>query len=309
MWLRASLCALAACSIGGTARAQDSQSAGGSTGSDGVWRLSVGGHFSTGDYGDVEDTDVISLPVGVRYTSGNFSVRVSIPYVFVDGPGSLLDTPQGGDGGGDDAGGGGGRGDSSGPGSGEVEDDDEDDDGDIDDDDDDGDGDGGVVQPVDRSRRGLGDITVTANYSLPLGGDFFLDASGRLKLPTASRADRLGTGQVDVTLGADLVREFDGGHVYAGVRRKFVGDSPTLNLRDAFGAGVGASVRAADGVSIGGDYYWQESTRAGRGDISELTGWTSLRLSDRARLVVYATTGLTTNSTDFATGATLSFRL
>ncbi|HEV2866752.1 MAG TPA: hypothetical protein VGX37_09565, partial [Allosphingosinicella sp.] len=74
-------------------------------------------------------------------------------------------------------------------------------------------------------------------------------------------------------------------------------------------AGAGASYRLSPGVSIGGDYYWQEGTRVGSGDISEATAWTSLRLSARTRLVVYATTGFSTNSTDFATGATLSLRL
>src|SRR3712207_6310433 len=110
MMMRAGAAAFAACLLGGTALAQESNtSSSGVTGSDGVWRLSVGGHYSTGDYGDIQDTDVFSVPVGVRYTRGNFSIPVSLPYVWVDGPGSLIDTPQVDGGSADD----GGRGDNS----------------------------------------------------------------------------------------------------------------------------------------------------------------------------------------------------
>jgi hypothetical protein len=75
----------------------------------GVLRLSTGINFSRGDYGDPLDTTVISAPVGLKYTRGNFSVRVSVPFVSIDGPGSLIDTPQGRDagfGGSDSSGGG-----------------------------------------------------------------------------------------------------------------------------------------------------------------------------------------------------------
>lgn len=77
----------------------------------GSWRISAGANYSEGDYGDVEKTKVVSAPVAVRYRKGNFSVRVSLPYVSIDGPGSLLDSPQG-----RDSGGGGGSGSNSGSG-------------------------------------------------------------------------------------------------------------------------------------------------------------------------------------------------
>ena len=46
-------------------------------------------------------------------------------------------------------------------------------------------------------------MSVTLGYSFDFGHDLYLDATGRVKLPTASRSKRLGTGKVDVTLGAD----------------------------------------------------------------------------------------------------------
>ncbi len=252
-------------------------------------RLSIGANYSTGDYGDVEDTTVISVPVTLRYTTGNFNIRVSVPYVRLDGPGSLIDSSAI-----DDNGGGGrgrGRGgDNSGPGSGgggvEIDDD---------------------VLTSGRS-SGIGDVTVAAGYSLPLSDNLFLDTTARVKLPTASRARRLGTGQVDVTTGLDLVYEFEGGSVYAGGRRKFVGNSATTTLRDVWGAGAGVSFGAGSGVLLGFDYDWQQSSQLGNGNISEVTGWVSIPVADRVRLSAFASTGLTTNSSDLTAGASLSFR-
>ncbi|WP_298288610.1 hypothetical protein [Novosphingobium sp.] len=71
----------------------------------GTWRVSTGINYSQGDYGDVQDTKVTSVPIALKYRRGGFSIRVSVPYVRVEGPGTLLDTPQGRDAGfGDDTG-------------------------------------------------------------------------------------------------------------------------------------------------------------------------------------------------------------
>lgn len=275
------------------------------TGSNSNVRISIGANFSSGDYGTTDRTQVYSVPVGVRWTSGNFNLRVSVPYVVLDGPGSLIDTPQGRDGGGmDDSGGGrsdgsgrgrgrGGSGDSgSGGGSGGAE---------LDDDD--------VLAPGTSDRSsGLGDVSVAAGYSLPLTDSLFVDAGVRVKMPTASRARRLGTGQLDVTTSLDLAYEFDGGSIYAGGRRKFAGNSATSAFQNIWGAGGGASFRLSSGVSVGADYDWSQPSVAGNGDISEVTGWMSFRLNRQVRMNLFAATGLTTNSTDFSSGATLSYR-
>ena len=278
-------------------------------------RLSIGGNYSTGDYGTVDRTQVWSVPVGLRITTGNFNIRVSVPYVSLNGPGSLIDTPQGRDGGGIDDNGGrsgnSGRGSSnsgsgnsgsggSNSGSGSS-------------------GSGGTV--VDDSATGgngsgtttgrtsgLGDVSVSAGYSLPLTESLYLDAGVRVKLPTASRARRLGTGEVDVTTSLELAHDFAGGSIYAGGRRKFAGNNATSTLRDIWGAGGGASFRLSPGASVGADYDWSQSASISGGDISEVTGWMSFRLSRQVRLQIFASTGLSTNSTDFASGATLSYR-
>lgn len=84
----------------------------------GVWRVSTGINVSEGDYGETQKTTVISAPLSLRYKRGGFSIRVSVPYVSIEGPGDLLDTPLGGDAGLDGGSGGSGGGDSGGDNSG-----------------------------------------------------------------------------------------------------------------------------------------------------------------------------------------------
>lgn len=171
---------------------------------------------------------------------------------------------------------------------------------------------GGVdVGSGNRSERheGIGDISVSAGYLIPLGSGFSLDATGRVKLPIASRAKRLGTGKVNVTAGLDLVENLKGASVYIGGRRRFVGEPNGTNLRDVWGLGAGGSIRVAKGLSAGLDYSWRQSSRIGAGDIGEISGWTSLRLNRQLRLAIYGGTGLTANSSDLIAGTSLSYRL
>lgn len=301
----------------------------------GVWRVSTGVNYSEGDYGDVATTRVISAPVAVKYKRGGFSVRVSVPYVQIDGPGSLLDTPQGRDAGFGDSSGSAssddssGSGDSSGSNSGSSGSSSGSSDSGGSDSSGSGSGSSGssgsggsddgsstgsttvLTQPGSTSnqRSGLGDVAVTLGYSFELGSATYFDVSTRVKLPTASTTKRLGTGKVDVTLGADLVQDIRQATFYVGGRRKFYNAPAGTTLRNTWGAGAGASYRLPGGTVIGADYDWQQAASLGNGPSSEVTGWVNLGLTRKLRLQLFGSTGFTTDSADFAGGLSLSFRL
>lgn len=158
-------------------------------------------------------------------------------------------------------------------------------------------------------RGGIGDVSVALGYSLDLGSETWFDVSGRVKLPTASTAKRLGTGKVDVTVGGDLVHDIGNFSLYAGGRYKVLGKPTGSTLRNTWGMGGGASYRLPGGTHIGADYDWQQSSTPGRSASSEVTGWVNFGLTRRMRMQVFASTGLNTNSTDFAGGISLSYRL
>lgn len=295
---------------------------------DGSFRLSTGISYSSGDYGDIEDTEVIAVPVSLTYKKAGLKLRVSMPWVMIDGPGSLLSTPEGRDAFFGDSGGGQGRGrgrgrggdsDNSGPGSNssgsgsggsgsggsEVEVEDEDDDDILDDD---GVTDGGGFAGVDNKRTGFGDVNVSALYSIQLGTGTYFEPQVKVKLPTASRSKRLGSGEVDVTLGADLVQEFGAASIYLHSSRKFAGKPAGSTIRSTWSLGGGASVEAGDGLHIGADYSWQQSAFAGRQASSEVSGWVNTRVAPGISLTVYLGTGLNTNSADLFGGVSTGFR-
>lgn len=294
--------------------------ASGSDGASASLRLNTGVTYSTGEYGELEDTEVIAVPVSLTYKKDGFKLRISVPWVDIDGPGSLLATPEGRDAFfGDSSGQGRGRGrggdsdnsgsgsSNSGPGSGgndiEVEDDLDDD---IIDDDDVVDEDG--FAGANQSRSGFGDVNVSALYSFKLGRSTYFEPQVKVKLPTASRSKRLGTGEIDVTVSADLVHQVGDLTLYAHGRRKFAGKPEGSTIRSTWGAGGGASVRAGDGIHVGADYFWQQSAFEGRQAASEVSGWISTRLSRRLSLTVYGGTGLNDNSADLFGGASVGFR-
>jgi hypothetical protein len=253
------------------------------------FRLSTGLNYSIGDYGDTVDTKVVSLPLSVKLSKGPLSFRISSAYVRIIGPSSLIDTPQ--DRGGGSGGGGGSDGSGSGSSGNDVIPDDS-----------------GTV-PANNQRNGFGDLNVAMTYSFDFGDDLYLDVTGKVKLPTASTSKRLGTGKVDVTAGLDLIKDIDDASIYVAGYRRFNGSTAARPLRDVWGFAAGASYRINDTVVVGGDYDWQQSSFAGNGPSSEITGWSSFKLTDVMRLTIFASTGLSTNSADFATGATVSFRM
>ena len=173
---------------------------------------------------------------------------------------------------------------------------------------DDGVVDSGGFAAADNKRSGFGDINLFASYSFDLGAGTYLDPSVKLKVPVASRADRLGTGEVDVTTAVDLVHEFGPLTAYVHGRRKFAGKPAGSTVRSTWGAGGGVSLHAADGVSIGADYDWQQSAFALRPASSEVSAWANFRLARGISMTIYAGTGLNANSADLFGGVTLGFR-
>lgn len=283
------------------------------TASSGTFSMNTGVSYSNGNYGELEKTEVIAVPFSLSYKKDGFKVRVSVPWVMIDGPGSLLSTPEGRDAFfGDDSGGGQGRGrgrgrggdgdnsgsgssnsgsGSSGSGSGgsEVEVEDELD-GDIIDDDDITDEDGFAA--LDNKRSGFGDVNISALYSFQLGSGTYFEPQVKFKLPTASRSKRLGTGEIDVTVSADLVQEVGPMAFYVHGRRKFADKPEGSAIQSTWGAGAGASIKAGDGVNLGADYFWQESAFDGRQASSEVSAWANFHVGVGFSLTAYGGIGL-----------------
>lgn len=232
-------------------------------------QLSTGVDYSSGDYGADEDTTMLAVPVGVKLKTGDLSLRVSVPWVTVDGPSGVIP----GDGGVR----GGGRG-------------------------------GGGGDPVETvSRSGLGDIVAAATYSFALSDATYFDLTGKAKLPTASVEKSLGTGTTDFTLQGEVLQVF--GNVSAALRagRRFNGESDDFALDDVWLGG--ASLFYVNGPTTWGlDYDWRDGSLPTAPNRSEVTGSATHKLSDAIRLQGYAYTGLSDGSPDLGAGAQVLYR-
>ena len=157
-------------------------------------QINTGIDYSSGDYGDVEDTDYLSVPVGIKYQADRFYVKAAISYVHAEGPSGVI------------------------PGEG-----------------------GGTSTPggATTSRSGLGDLWLTAGYSLPIAETTWFDFVGKAKLPTASESKFLGTGSTDFTAQGELLHSFGDVSIAAYGGRRFNGKSDILALRDVWLAGGG----------------------------------------------------------------------
>lgn len=172
-------------------------------------------------------------------------------------------------------------------------------------------GDGGVgggsgTAPV-TSRNGIGDVWITAGYSLSIGDSTWFDAVGKAKLPTASESKFLGTGSTDFVAQGELLHSFGNVSVSAYGGRRFNGTSDIFDLRDVWLGGAGVYV-TADKVTLGLDYDWREGATLTAPDISELTGSVTYKLSDALRLQGYGYTGFADGSPDLGGGLQVLLR-
>lgn len=175
-----------------------------------------------------------------------------------------------------------------------------------------GDGDeiGGIPVTNDRKRSGLGDLRLTARYRLPksaLGG-FELDLMGRVKVPTASRKERLGTGEVDYALGAEVSRDLGRFEPFVSAQYRLNGDRPDFDYRNTVATSVGTGVRLNRRTRASFSYDYSQSRIRGHSGFHSLDAGVSTRLSSRASWSASGSVGLSRRAPDFGVRSTITWR-
>lgn len=248
-------------------------------------QLSTGVSYSSGDFGGAAETDVIVVPFTAKLTVGDWAFRGSLPYVYVDGPADVAVVL-------DDNGGG--RG-SSGSGSGRDHPEDD-----------------GSIATTARtgSVSGIGDLALSATYSFnEIGGSaVYVDATGRVRVPTGDEGKGLGGGATDYGLAAEVGSEMTWGGVYVSGGRRFLGDNGALSREDGWQAGAGMWLDAGDRTELGAGVDWREASFAGGEDPSEVSSYVTFRATDSWRVGLNASAGLNDASPDFGVGLTLTWR-
>lgn len=236
--------------------------------------FSTGFNYSSGDYGDVENTEVYAIPLSARLTAGDWSIRVSAPYLQVTGPADIADTTDG-------------SASSGGSGTGST----------------------GTVARTG-TERGIGDTTLSVErtFSRIGGSNAYVEVAARVRLPTGDEDKGLGVGATDYTLNAELgASTRDGGaYVYAG--RRFLGDRDDLDRQDGWQAGFGGWIPVGDQTRVGAFASWREASVEGNDDPAEAGAFVTFRLTEQLRMSVTASGGLSEASPDYSAGIRFTWR-
>lgn len=259
---------------------------GGASASAQTLRLASGFEYTRGLYGARLSTESLIATASARYTFDNWAFGLVIPYVSVTGPGAPFDPyavsvyalvlPV------------------------------------------------GVEQsfvpllslPQDESffypqlrlkSEGLGDVTASASRSFELKRNrLYLDATAILKLPTGDADKLIGTGETDLTLRSDLVYEAPGFGVFAGGGYSHTGKSERFDLMDRWQFSAGVYKPIGPRFTLGVIYDWREPLVVNSGEISEITSYLSMQVSDRFSVLAYSVTGLSEASPDIGAGLRLA---
>jgi len=238
----------------------------------GSWKIATGFDVSEGDYGGGPDTEIFYLPVSIAYSDGPWSVKVTLPWLEIKGPGNVV---GGGEGGVII-----GRGGQSGQG-----------------------------ERV-RTESGIGDIWLAGTYSVESVDPnlFYLDLTGKVKLPTADEDKGLGTGEMDYTLQADIYKSAGQWTPMATLAYKIKGDPDGIALDNVLYLSAGADYRLDDQRNLGGSLDYQQASTSAADDALELFLYMGQRLSAQWSGSIYTYLGLTDGSPDYGVGMQAGYR-
>lgn len=241
--------------------------------------LGLGVDYSSGDYGSETTTKILSVPLGAKYTTGDWIFRASLPWMRVEGDANVVPglgpvnnlNPSGR-----------GRGNGNGNGGGDP------------------------IAPTTGTTSGIGDLRLAATYALPLQGAWGVDLTGNVKLATADEDKGLGTGANDYGAAVDVYRSLgELTTVFGGVGYTMLGDSDYIEVDSVFNGNVGFT-RKFGNNSAGLVYDYRQPTSEDADDRSEITGFFSFPTSETGKLQLYALTGLTNGSPDWGAGVSFT---
>jgi hypothetical protein len=227
--------------------------------------VGIGVDYSRGDYGGTLDTGIVSVPLSAQLRRGRWQFGASLPWLRVSGDRNVVPTLG------------------LLPGLGFAD-----------------------APGTERTTTsGIGDLDLSAAYSVDTGGKLGIDLGAKAKIATADADRGLGTGANDYGVSVDLYRDVAGTLLFGGVGHAWIGDSQRIEATTQRRANVGLAHRAGRGQL--GLMYEQRSALVdqleGRRDA---TAFYSLPTASGGRFKLYASHGLSDGSPDWGAGVAVS---
>lgn len=174
--------------------------------------------------------------------------------------------------------------------------------------------DGSVVGTVpvrtSGSASGPGDINLYARYSLEdlYENNVFIDITGRVKIPTASFTDGLGTGEWDQSVQVDIASVFGKIVPFGAIGYRFTGQPAGYALRDIIYGTFGVQYTWTPRLSTGVFYDVRQSSIPTAAAPQEGTAYANYKISDRLSLNIYGVKGFSKNSPAVGGGTFLTYQ-
>ena len=158
------------------------------------------------------------------------------------------------------------------------------------------------------NHSGLGDVVTALTYNVfnhePTG--IIFDITGRIKAPTASAANNLGTGQVDYAIQGDLIKSMSRFMLSASFGYRILGNPSGVNFHNVFYGAAGIAFRYSPDTTIGTSFNIGQSPVRLQ-DSRDFTLYVSHRLNDNFRLNIYGLRGASERSPDWGGGINLRY--
>lgn len=163
---------------------------------------------------------------------------------------------------------------------------------------------------TDRNVNGMGDVNLSATYSLEQFYDrgVYIDLTARLKVPTASFRKGLGTGEGDLAVQVDASTAMGDFLPFMTAGYKFNGSPVSLPLRNVLYGSLGVQYVWNPEVAVGVAYDYRQSAITSQDDPQEGSVYVSLKINERWSMNVYGVAGFSNNSPNAGGGVVFTWR-
>jgi len=219
--------------------------------------------YSSGEYGDTEETRILYIPVTAKYEADRYVLRLTVPYVEIDAPsgGDIIAIGPGG------------QPIRSGAGNRETNA-----------------GLGDVVASAG----------YTVFESVPSG--VILDLVGKVKFGTADADEGLGTGETDYAMQLDGYKKFGPFTLLATLGYRVYGDPPGSDFDNVAFGGLGGVYTFSPDTSAGVIFDIRDNIVLSSDPQYELTAFVTHKVGARTKLQGYLLTGFSDSSPDWGGG-------
>lgn len=157
-----------------------------------------------------------------------------------------------------------------------------------------------------RTESGVGDLVVSAGYTLVQNSSLLLEMIGKVKVPTADEDRGLGTGETDYSVQFDAATVVKGVTLFGTLGWKKYGDPAGTDYRDPIYASIGGGYRVVPSTFVGASYDWRDNVTRSGAEISEMTLFASHTLSTEWKIQGYLVKGFSDNSPELGGGVILT---